>query len=120
MYRKQRVESLLREELNKLLKKEAEFPLGAMVTVMRVELQDEGEQATVWVSIFPKKFEQSIQKQLGRMTPMFGGMLVKRLRMQYVPKIHFRIDNSNETADEITRLLDALPPEDRQPPETEG
>lgn len=113
LHRKERVVSLMQEELNRLLTKEAEFPLGAIVTVMRVELAEEDKRALVWVSIFPAKFRVSVQKQLKAMTPMLGGLLVRRLRMQHVPILDFRIDEGNEHADEINRLLDSIPPEER-------
>ncbi len=113
LHRKERVVSLMQEELNKLLTKEAEFPLGAIVTVMRIELAQEDKRALVWVSIFPAKFRESVQRQLKAMTPMLGGMLVRRLRMQFVPVLDFRIDDGNEHADEINRLLDSIPLEER-------
>ncbi len=119
LHRKERVVSLMQEELNNLLHKEAEFPLGAIVTVMRIELVQEDKRALIWVSIFPAKFRESVQKQLKSMTPMFGGMLLRRLHMQHVPVLEFRLDEGNEYADNINRLLDSLPPEERQAPEGE-
>ncbi len=120
LHRKERVVSLLQEELNKILTKEAEFPLGAIVTVMRIELVQEDKRAVIWVSIFPARFRDSVLKQLKSMTPMIGGMMVRKLHMQHVPTLEFRLDEGNEYADNINRLLDSLPPEEREPIEEQG
>ena len=50
--RHQRVESLIQEELNQIILKEAEFP-GALVTVTAVMVQKDLDYANVMISVIP-------------------------------------------------------------------
>jgi len=104
-HKKERLEELLHQELNRLFLKETEFPLGAMVTLMRVELNPDASAAVASVSIFPAKYVDSVMKQLKKTSPFFLHRLIRRLKMHSVPAIFFKHDESNEQLAEIDRLL---------------
>ena len=105
---KERIESVIQEEMGWILLKEAEFPMGAMVTIMRAELSKDEEHITLWVSVLPAQFRDSVERQLKRMTLYLGEKLSKRVRMRFVPRIQFALDTGNDRIEEVDALLDTM------------
>ncbi len=104
-HKKERLAELLHQEIDQLFLKETEFPLGAMVTLMRVELNADNTTATAWVSIFPKQYVDSVMQQLERSSKFFLHKLIRRLNRAEIPRLTFQHDVGNEQIDEIDRLL---------------
>ena len=106
-----RVGELIQRELTQLLLREIELPEGTLATVTRVKVDPELKEAKVYVSVLPfgrryvvfnrlKKVRKSLQKQIN-----------SKLYMYSVPKIEFVIDDTEEKASIIDKLLDSTPPE---------
>lgn len=105
-HRQEKTNALLEAEINKLLLKEVELPIGTLTTLMRVETDGDFEHSRIWVSVLPFSRKDEILAILRHITPHFQRLLIKRLRMEYVPTITFAIDDTNEKADHIEHLLD--------------
>ena len=68
-HRPERVQSLIQEELSKIVVREIEFPEGALATITSVEVEKKLEWAKVLVSVIPSsvaaKVMQSLTKSAG-------------------------------------------------------
>jgi ribosome-binding factor A len=107
----QRVGTLLREELSRLLREGIADPrLGALITIARVDLSPDLEHATVAVSVLG---EASAQRQaLGTLNDAAGYLrreLAGRMRLRHVPTLRFVTDDAVREGDRVLELLDSLP-----------
>jgi len=105
-YRLARLNELIREEFNKILLKEIEFPANYLVTIERVETKADLGNSIIYISVLPIKYRPDALHLLERRQPHFQSLLFKRLNLKFVPKISFKIDTSEEKADRIYRILD--------------
>lgn len=106
-----RVAELIQREINQLLLREVELPDGTLATVTRVKVDPELKEAKVYISVLPfarrfvvfnrlKKVRRNLQKQIN-----------SKLYMYSVPKIEFLMDDTEEKASIIDKLLDSTTPE---------
>ncbi|MCB9802913.1 30S ribosome-binding factor RbfA [Candidatus Nomurabacteria bacterium] len=90
--RTEQVAELLRQEINQVLVKDFEAPLGSLIGVSEVEVAPDLKHATAYLSIIPsnkigsglqavEKFSGHIQKKINQ-----------NLKMRSVPKIHWQLD----------------------------
>lgn len=93
--RSYQVAELLRSEINKIIIKDFEAPLGTLISVSKVTISDDLKNATAYISIIPqnklgsgleaiKKFSPHIQKEIGR-----------HLTMRNTPKIQWQLDETD-------------------------
>lgn len=103
--RTEQVSELLREEINKIIIKDFEPPMGSLISVSEVSVSPDLKNATAYLSIIPqtqlgtglrvmKKFVGHIQRELN-----------KTLYIRTVPKIHFEIDERDLMYKEIEEAL---------------
>jgi ribosome-binding factor A len=104
IHRKERLASLIREELALMLAREMELP-GVFPTVTEVIIDDDHAHANVRISFFPsEKAEQSlklVQKQL----PRFEHMLWKKLGVRPMPHLSAHLDRGPENAAQVEKAL---------------
>jgi len=90
--RSQQVAELLRTEINKIIIKDFEPPMGTLVSISEVTISDDLKNATAYISIIPqnkigsgleaiKKFSGHVQKIIG-----------KYLSLHTTPKIKWQLD----------------------------
>lgn len=103
-FRADRVSSVIREELGKLLIRELEFG-GAVVTITEVEVQKKLDIATVYVSVFPSEKAPEIMRVLGEATPRLQHLLLRKMNIKPMPQIEFRHDIGPERAAAIEKAL---------------
>ena len=102
--RHQRVESLIKEELNKIILKELEFP-GALVTITEVWVQKDLDYAKVMVSAIPTEKGGEVLKILKKYQRHLQYLLLKKINIRPMPEIRFEIDYGLEKASEIEKAL---------------
>jgi len=120
-YRPERIANLIKEELNKIISRELEFP-NCLVTLTGVEVDKKLERAVVNFSVLsfcqgcpfepnekcvegtPQNAE-SVLKILEKNQPRLQRLLAKRINIKSMPKIIFRIDYGPEKAAEIEKIL---------------
>ncbi|MBI3046235.1 MAG: 30S ribosome-binding factor RbfA [Candidatus Harrisonbacteria bacterium] len=102
--RHQRVESLIREELDKLILKELEFP-GALMTVVGVEAQKDLDYAAVKVSVIPAEKGEEVLKILIQNQKNLRHLLLKKINIKPMPEIRFKLDLGLEKAAEIEKTF---------------
>ena len=104
-HRQEKVNSLLTQEIGKIILREVDIPPGVLVTVLSVEATSDFKEAKVKISIFPFDKSELVLEILTKNIYHIQRVLNKKLRMKPVPKIYFRIDVSAEQADKVELLL---------------
>ena len=102
--RHQRVESLIKEELSKLVIKELEFP-GALVTITNVDVQKDLDYANVKASVIPKEKDAAVLKILQKSQKYLTHLMIKKLNIKPMPEIRFEIDYGMEKAAELEKVF---------------
>lgn len=103
-----RVNELLRHELSKLVRREVDVPKGVLITITRVKVSRDLSEAKVWVSVLPHEQSAEILGLLESRKDGLWNLLRRKLTIEYVPKILFLGDDTEDRAARIERLLDNL------------
>jgi len=102
--RSKRVNSLIKEELGRLIFRKIDFG-KALVTITRVETSDDIQHATVKISAYPVAKRKEVLKRLQDNIYHLQQDLNKKLQMRPVPKIRFEADQTGDRVNEITEAL---------------
>jgi ribosome-binding factor A len=110
--RLEKLASVMRFELGKLLTREVEFPLGVLVTITSVVIPADLSVARVMISVLPFAKGKEI------LTILFGAvfnlqhLIRRKLKIYHVPKLEFYIDEAPEKAGHIEHILDSIKQEE--------
>lgn len=117
----QRVNALIKDELNNILLKEVDFPKDVLVTITRVESSTNLSQAKIYISVmsagrdFPEKSLDEPAQQTDKVLEILNRKIYdiqqalnKRLRMRPIPKIQFKKEEKTEEAARIEELLEDI------------
>lgn len=102
--RHQRVSSLVQEEFNKIILRELDFG-GALVTVTEVDVQKDLDCATVNFSVIPVEKSKAVLEILNKNRRHLQHLLLKKINIQPMPEIRFRIDYGPEKAAALEKTL---------------
>lgn len=102
------VNTLIQEELGSIISKEIELPSGCLATISKVETSPDLKHAVIWLSILPLDFQKETVGILNKKKKNLQKILNTRLKTKNTPQIHFKIDESEEKAERISRLLDMI------------
>lgn len=102
------INKFIKEELSLIISKEVELPSYCLATITKVETSADLKQAYIWLSILPIIQQEEALKILNRQRGDLQKILNTRLKTRNTPKIQFKIDNTEEKAERILRLLDTL------------
>ncbi|HLE78755.1 MAG TPA: 30S ribosome-binding factor RbfA [Candidatus Limnocylindrales bacterium] len=107
--RTDRVDELLRQEIGVLIAREISDPRIGFVTITKVETQRDLRHAKVWVSVIgtPTVRDEALHA-LGRAMPFIRHELGKRIRIQRIPELHLRVDDTLERGTRVLQLLSDL------------
>ncbi len=103
-HRYQRVESLILEELNKIILREFEFPAD-LVTVTGVEVQKDLEAAAINVSVLPTNKSGEVIEILNKSSKKLRFLLLRKINIKPMPILNFRVDYGPEKAAEVERVF---------------
>ena len=103
-FRKERITSLLREELSNIIIRELEFD-GALVTLTDVDVARDLEKATVWVGIIPSEKANPVLELLEKSKSHLQYLLLKKMNIRRVPRLSFKLDTSAESAARVEKGL---------------
>ncbi len=108
-HRTDRVDELLRQEIGVLIAREISDPRIGFVTITKVETQPDLRHARVWVSVIgtPTVRDEAL-RALGRAMPFIRHELGKRIRIQRIPELHLRVDDTLERGTRVLQLLSDL------------
>ncbi|MDD4624893.1 MAG: 30S ribosome-binding factor RbfA [Candidatus Paceibacterota bacterium] len=105
MWRIEKVQKLIQQELGKILLKEIDFPLDSLATITRVYVPSNLEVANVYISVFPEEKTKGVIDILNKNIYDIQQFLNKKLRMRPVPKIQFFKEKKIVEAARIEQLL---------------
>lgn len=100
--RHQRVESLIHEELDKLILKELEFE-GALVTVTNVDVQKDLDYANIGISVIPAERAEGALAHLNNNLRQLQHLLLRKLNIKPMPELRFRLDMGLKKAAELEK-----------------
>jgi ribosome-binding factor A len=104
-----RVNELIKRELDGLIRREVPQMPGKLVTVREVDIAPDLKHATVWMGVIGTK-----EEQYASMACLHGarkdlqGLLAKRVVLKFTPQLHFKLDEAGERGDRVLNLLDEL------------
>lgn len=104
-HRAERVQSLVQEELSKIIVREIEFPVGALATITSVEVDKKLEMAEVFVSVIPSSAAVEAMRLLTKSAGELQYLLMKKMNIKPMPRIHFELDRGPENAAVVEKLL---------------
>jgi ribosome-binding factor A len=91
-FRHERGEELIKQEVANIILRDLDFPVGALVTVMRVSISPEFTHARVFVSTFPDEFSDRVLEILNKNIYHIQKLLDRKLKMRPIPQLIFRND----------------------------
>jgi ribosome-binding factor A len=120
--RPDRVGDQIRSELAQLLARDVHDPGIGFVTLTRVQISGDLQQARVYyTALGDEKTRQKSGRALERAAPFLRRQIGSRLRLKRTPELHFAYDESIEGQDRIQRLLNEIHagphPEDASEPQ---
>ena len=107
--RPERVADQIRSELALLLTREVHDPGIGFVTITRVQLTSDLQQARVfYTALGDEKTRANSARALGRASPFLRRQIGSRLRLRRVPELTFQFDESIAGQDRIEQLLNEI------------
>ncbi len=101
-----RVAAQLQKELSLIITQELMDPRLGMITLTRVVLTTDLKEATIFFSSLGDK--QKGLATLQRAKGFIRSHLAQRMRLRFIPNLHFKIDDGPEYAEHINRLFHEL------------
>ena len=112
--RPDRVADQIRGELGELLAREVHDPGLGFVTITRVQVSADLQQARVfYTALGEERVRRSSERALHRAAPFLRRQIGSRLRLKRVPELQFLYDESIAGQDRIEQLLNELHANDR-------
>lgn len=100
-----KINELVKQHVNEIILKELALKSGVFVTIAKVDTTPDLRYTRIFVSIFPEKEINYIEKTLTKEIYHIQGALNKKLHMRPLPKIQFITDMTASKADVIEKLL---------------
>jgi ribosome-binding factor A len=114
--RPDRVADLIRAELALLLTREVHDPGIGFVTITRVQMTPDLQQARVfYTALGDGQARKNTERAIGRAGPFLRRQIGSRLRLKRVPELTFLYDESIAGQDRIEQLLNEIRPADPDP-----
>jgi len=105
MWRVEKIQSLIQQELAKIILREIDFPQNVLATITRVYVPSNLEVANVYISVLPEEKTSEVFQSLNRNIYSLQQFLNKKLRMRPVPKIQFFREKKIAEASRVEELL---------------
>lgn len=104
--RSQRVQELLLEEISKLIQHGLKDPRIGFATVTGIELGDNLKHAKVHISILGSEQEKADSIEgLNSAKGYIRSCLGKNLYLKFVPELHFKLDETADHVEKITKII---------------
>ncbi|HEY4484202.1 MAG TPA: 30S ribosome-binding factor RbfA [Candidatus Paceibacterota bacterium] len=103
-HRREKINDLIRDEVGKILHRELDLDVEALVTVTRAVVSEDLNHVRVYVSVFPLDAGRQALESINRSIYFFQQTLNKKLQMRPVPKLFFVLDETEERAAKIENV----------------
>lgn len=104
-FRIQKINSLIREIVSDTFSRELDLKPGVFLTILKVDTTADLRYTNIFVSVFPEKEGRYAMTALKNEGSNIQKTLNKKLQMKIVPRVVFKLDETEAQADEIERLL---------------
>lgn len=104
--RLEKINELIRRFISDLLRRELDT--DALVTVYGVNTSANGQDATIGITVYPFEKSKEVLKEIQKNIYEIQQKLNRGLRIRPVPKITFKIDESEEKASKILQKINRL------------
>lgn len=101
----EKINDLVRQNVDEILLKELSLKEGIFITIAKVDTTPDLRYTRIFVSIFPEKEISYAIKTLEKELYKIQGLLNKKLHLKPLPKVEFKLDTTEQKADEIEKLL---------------
>ncbi len=107
--RADRVGELIKHEMSEILLREAKDPRIESVTITRVQLTDDLRSARIYFGVLDRTAQiDEVEEGLEKASSFIHSLLVKRLRLKFIPRMTFHFDRNLDYSFHISRILDDL------------
>ena len=96
----------LRDELATIINQE--FKFSALVTVIKVETSGDFRNIKVYLSVMPVEETRKTIKTLKKAVHKISQQLAQRVKIKYIPRIHFFYDQGGKNAIEVEKIIAKL------------
>jgi ribosome-binding factor A len=103
-----RYQQLIQEQLGMLLLRELDVEPGVLVTVSRVVVTSDLQQAHIYITVFPSDTQGTILQKLRKTHKEYEYYLADILSRGKSPELIFEIDTQALEAYELDKVLDEL------------
>src|SRR5687768_628682 len=104
--RPDRVADQIRKELSILIAREVQDPGIGFLTVTRVKVTPDLQQARIFYTIIgDEKARKETARALGRALPFLRRQVGQRLRLRHVPELQFMYDETIEQQDRVEKII---------------
>jgi ribosome-binding factor A len=111
--RQERVSEQIKIELGKVLEEQINDPRLNLISITEVTISSDLREANIYASALAgQSVEADVLAGLEHAKGFLRRELARRMQLRVVPNLHFHWDNSLETGDRISRLLDQIDKED--------
>jgi ribosome-binding factor A len=100
-----KLNSLVQDELSKIIQKKIDFEKGVLVTIYKVEVSADTAHANIHISVIPENNEKKALETLKENVFLIQQELNKRLVLRIVPKIRFVINDSIKRAANMEEIF---------------
>ncbi len=109
-YQKERFASFLKQEMAQFFSRQAasNLPEGAFVSVSRAEMSESGEEAKVYILIFPAEVAESAYRDLKKLEHEARKYISEKLKRRLIPKIKIMMDEGTEKKMRLEKLLETI------------
>jgi ribosome-binding factor A len=110
--RNERIASLIEQEISKIIVQDIRDPRLGFVTVIKAVVSPDLKEAVIYFSSLDKRTEAL--EVLNKARGYIKGILARRIRIRFMPEIHFRLDDSYERGKKIDALLEDISQGDKE------
>ncbi|MBI4843489.1 MAG: 30S ribosome-binding factor RbfA [Nitrospirae bacterium] len=103
-----RIGDLIKEEAAYIITQKLDNPKLGFVTVTGAEVSDDLRHATIFISVLDDSRRGTVLDILSSSSSFIKSELAKKIRMRFLPKIHFKIDSGVEHGKRIDKLLSGV------------
>ncbi len=103
----EQVNELLKEKLASLISREIPMENG-LITVSLVDCSSDLRSVRIGVSVLPFKNAKKTIEKLKKHGHIFSQLLKKETRLRKIPKFNWEIDETEERAGEIEKILSGI------------
>lgn len=113
--RRDRLSELFRHQLGELLRTEIDLQADVLVTLTKVQVTEDLQDAVIGVSVLPEASTYPVLHRLRAKSNHLRVLLRDRIRIRKIPKLKFYKDERTAHAQHIEELLDELKASENNP-----